>query len=122
MQIGQLPEPGTPEFGLLARYRLAILNGIIPSSTSFADYQAAAAGTAAPGTTAFSTQARLRRAAIARAPLPATQGPPVFELPLRYAGEAATAAKGAVLGGLTTGTTIVILLAAGFLWFRVLRR
>ncbi len=127
--LGQMPEPGTADFGLLARYRRDVLNGVIPSTTSFEAYKAGASGTAEPGTPGFGVQARLRRAGIARAPIPETSAPPMMQLPVKYAervseatGEVLKETGQAITKGLTFGTALLVVGAAALVGFFLWRR
>ncbi len=118
--LGQLPEPGTPEFGQLAAYRRAILNGAIPSTESFEQYKAEHPITATQtyGPTSIQAVARRRRAAIAATPIPETYGPPESY----YVSKAAGAAGEAALGGLKIGTAALVLGAALLVGFFLWRR
>lgn len=129
MTIGQLPEPGTPEFAQLARYRRAVLQGQVPAGTTFEQFRAAESGTAAPGTKAFAVQAYIRRATIARTPIPVTTAPPVLQEPARIARESAAAiatgakaAGEAAVAGLKMGTAVVVVGLAALIGFALWRR
>ncbi len=111
MYLGQMPEPGTPEFGIMAAYRRDLLTGAIPSTMSFEAYKARQT----PGS--ISATAEARRAAIARTPIPETYGPPLPQLPLKYAGEAASAAGAAALKGLEGIAPILLIGGAVFLGY-----
>ena len=96
MYLDQGPAPGTPEFGTQAAYRKAILQGVIPSSTPYEVFRAAAQGDVEAGTEEFSVRAMLRRAGIAAMTTPETSAPAWWVLPARDVGAAAAAAKRAL--------------------------
>jgi hypothetical protein len=107
---------------MLARYRRAMLAGELRAGTTLEQYRAAVTGQAQPGTPAFGVQARLRQVQAARAPLPSTSAPPLFQEPAKMIKRGAAAAGEAALGGLKIGTGLLVLAAAAGVGYLLWRR
>ncbi len=122
MHVGQLPEPGTAEFGQLALYRKLLLQGQLPQGTTFAQFQVAQRGAVEPGTREFAVRAALRKIGIARMPIPQTLAPPLLQEPAKLLRAGAKAAGQAALGGLKIGTAAVVIGLAALVGFALWRR